>query len=105
MNQPLTTRTRLLVELVTDEAIKARVLALFESEGALFGPPTVEVFERVRFSVIKLALQDRKMLKVAESQYRIDTRDLLVSAGFANDLRAHEDWCESILRNIDAKHL
>jgi hypothetical protein len=99
---PITKRTHQLIELIFDQAIKARVLALFENDTALFGPPTVEVLERVRFSVLKLAMQGPEQLKVAEELYRIDTRDLLVNAEFANDARAHEKWCKSLLDGPDA---
>jgi hypothetical protein len=97
MSQPLTNRTKQLIERIADQSVKAEILALFESEGALYGPPTVEVLERVRFSVVKLAMQGHEKFKGAERLYRTDTRDLLVAAGFANDLKAHENWCETIL--------
>jgi len=102
MIQPLTRRTRQLIELISDQTAKTRVLALFETDGALFGPPTVEVWERVRFAVIKLAMRGPESLGVAEALYRIDTRDLLVNAEFANDLRAHEQWCKGRLERPDA---
>ncbi|NOS82559.1 MAG: hypothetical protein E8D46_00225 [Nitrospira sp.] len=97
-----TKRTYQLIELISDRAIKARVLALFENDAALFGPPTLEVLERVSFSVLKLAMQGPEQLKVAEELYRIDTRDLLMNAEFANDVRAHEKWCKSLLDDPDA---
>jgi len=99
MNHPLTERTRQLIERITDEAIKTRILALFENEGAFYGPPTIKVWERVFFAVIKVALQGSEGFKNAEDLYRIDTRDLLVSAGFADDLAVHEKWCQTILKN------
>lgn len=103
MIQPLTHRTRQLVELISDQAAKARVLALFETDAALFGPPTVEVWERVRFAVIRLAMQGPQALGAAEALYRIDTRDLLVNAEFADDLKAHEKWCKSLLERPAAR--
>lgn len=96
MNPPLTPRTRQLIELITDEAAKARVLALFTSPVEAFGPP-----ERIWFAVIKLAMEGRQHLKNAEAWYRIDPRDLLMNAGFGFDPDAHEDWCESVLQNPD----
>ena len=93
----MTARTRQLIELIDDPAVRAEVTALFENDGALYGPPTAEVLEHVRFSVIKLAMQGPKMLQVAGELYRVDTRDLLVNAEFADDLTAHEKWCESML--------
>ncbi len=70
---------------------------MFEYDGALYGPPTVEVLERVRFSVIKLAMQGPRLFKVAAELFHIDTRDLLVEAEFADDPIAHEEWCRSML--------
>lgn len=70
---------------------------IFEKSGALYGPPTPGVIERVRFAVIKLAMQGSENLEMAETLYCTDTRDLLVCAGFANRLDAHEIWCKSVL--------
>ena len=94
MNSPLTHRTRQLIELITDAAVKARVLALFASPVTAFGPP-----ERIWFAVIKLALEGPEHLQNAEEWYRIDPRDLLMNAGFGFDADAHEDWCRSVLQN------
>lgn len=98
MGKPLTGRTYKLIKLIEDPAIQSEVLTLFESDGALYGPPTTEVLERVRFAVIKLAMQGRQMFLVAVTLYNIDTRDLLVNAEFASDLQAHNKWCESMLQ-------
>jgi hypothetical protein len=95
----LTDRTQSLISLIDDAKIRAEVKALFEKEGALYGPPTTDVLERVRFSVLKLAMQGPKRFLLAAKLYSADTRDLLVSADFANDLNAHQKWCESILKN------
>ena len=97
MGNALTDRTRQLIRLIDDLSIQAEVKMLFKNNGALYGPPTTEVMERVRFSVIKLAMQGPEMFKVAAELYRVDTRDLLVNAEFANDLMAHEKWCQSLL--------
>lgn len=102
MNQPLTQRTHQLIERIADPSVRARVVALFEKDCALCGPPTTEAWERVRFSVIKLAMEGLEMLTVGEELYRIDTRDLLVNAEFADDVRAHETWCASLLDDPDA---
>jgi hypothetical protein len=92
-----TDRTRQLVEKLPDEDTKHRVLALFEREPALFGPATVDVVERVHVAVIRLAFDGSAGMAVAERLYREDTRDLLVSAGFAHDLQAHHAWARSVL--------
>jgi len=97
MDIELTERTVRLLERIGDEAVKARLLALFRKQGALYGPPTEAVLERVRFAVIKLAMEGPARQEYAEQLYRIDTRDLLMAAGFGTSLRAHESWCEDVL--------
>lgn len=102
MSKPLTDRTRQLITLIDDSTLRAKVAGLFQEDGALYGPPTVEVLERVRFAVIKLAMQGAEMFDVAAQLFRADTRDLLVNAEFADDVRAHERWCEATLETDDA---
>jgi len=97
MQVELTERTQRLLDRIGDEAARARLLALFHRQGALYGPPTEAVLERVRFAVIKLAMEGPARLEYAEQLYRIDTRDLLMAAGFGTSLRAHESWCEDVL--------
>jgi hypothetical protein len=94
---PLTARTRRLLALVQDPTTRARLERLFEQPAALIGPPTEQELERVRFAAIKLAMEGERALGAAETLYRVDVRDLLVSAEFASDTRAHERWCESLL--------
>jgi hypothetical protein len=101
MSSDLTSRTRRLLALIGDEVIKAQILRIFETKAALYGPPTVAVLERVRFSVIKLAMQHPHGIKLAENLYGADTRDLLVNAEFATDLEAHEKWCEVMLQGSE----
>lgn len=96
-----TIRTQQLIEMIDNAIVQAKIIELFDSEGALYGPPTVEVSERVRFSVIKLAMQGLEMYEVAAELFRVDTRDLLVMARFADDLTAHERWCEEMLSAKD----
>lgn len=48
--------------------------------------------ERVRFAVLKLSEGNRyKLLRAVQLAQR-DWRDLLVAAGFANDVQAHKSW-------------
>ena len=102
MSAVLTDRTRALLALVPDQDVRQQILQLFEAAPALSGPPVAEVLERVRFAVIKLALRAPDGLKIAARLYQIDTRDLLVSAEFATDLTAHEQWCARMLNRSDA---
>jgi hypothetical protein len=48
--------------------------------------------DRFRFAVLKLSAGDwAKLLKAIELA-KLDKRDLLVAAGFANDPQAHTAW-------------
>jgi hypothetical protein len=99
-------RTNRLLALVPDQAIRARIEALFaEGPGIYREAPS----ERLKFAIIKLALagpgtgrRQRQGIDIAEKLYRADWRDLLVSAEFATDLQAHEKWCDSMLKTSDA---
>ena len=94
MGKELTERTQRLIALIDSPDVRAQVTALFETEAEL-------VSERLRFAVIKLALQGPQMFRVAAELFRVDWRDLLVNAGFADDLEAHEKWCKAVLTARD----
>jgi hypothetical protein len=55
-------------------------------------PNFVELIERIRFAVLKLSHGDLNALGRAIDLAKLDRRDVLVAAGFANDLAAHESW-------------
>ena len=97
----LTERTKLLIEKVPDQAVQGKLVALFEKDAALFGPPTTDVLERVRFAAIRLAFEGERQFEIASNLYIIDTRDLLMCAEFANDVHAHENWCHKVLEQAD----
>lgn len=48
--------------------------------------------ERVRFAALKLSRGDLEQLRKAVALAEKDWRDVLVAAGFADDLRVHESW-------------
>lgn len=48
--------------------------------------------ERVRFAALKLSGGVLSRLREAVRLAQTDARDLLVAAGFGDDVRAHEDW-------------
>ena len=48
--------------------------------------------ERVRFAALKLSGGELVNLQEAVKLAKEDWRDLLVSAGFADDLHAHKNW-------------
>jgi len=51
--------------------------------------------ERVRFSALKLSVGNIDKLKDAINLAKQDWRDLLVAAGFADDITAHRRWVPS----------
>jgi hypothetical protein len=48
--------------------------------------------ERIRFAVIKLAKESSMSIDSAVELAQKDWRDLLMAAGFGNELDAHEKW-------------
>jgi len=51
--------------------------------------------ERIRFAALKLAQEKTMSLESAIELAQTDWRDLLMSAGFGNELNAHAKWAES----------
>ncbi len=48
--------------------------------------------DRIRFAALKLSKGDLERLQEAVRLAKIDWRDLLVAAGFANDINIHQSW-------------
>ena len=48
--------------------------------------------ERIRFAVLKLSAGDLEKLKVWVKDAQHDWRDVLMDAGFGEDIKAHERW-------------
>ena len=57
---------------------------------------TPEQIERIRFGVLKLAHENALELNAALRLAQKDWRDLLVSAGFGQDLSAHKEWAKRV---------
>ncbi|HEX2675093.1 MAG TPA: hypothetical protein VHM19_00600 [Polyangiales bacterium] len=53
---------------------------------------TPESLERIRFAALKLSGGDLARLFDVIRLAQVDWRDVLLAAGFADDLRAHERW-------------
>ena len=53
---------------------------------------TPQDLERIRFAALKLSNGDLSRLQEAAKVAGEDWRDVLVAAGFADDIRAHESW-------------
>ena len=48
--------------------------------------------ERIRFATLKLSNGDLARLREAIESAQFDSRDVLMEAGFGQDVRAHEAW-------------
>ena len=55
-----------------------------------------EQMERIRFAALKLGVERQGGLDAAIDLANTDWRDLLMAAGFGEDLNAHEKWYQSI---------
>lgn len=76
-----------------DREAASSLLAENCAEGLSWpGGGTPESLERVRFGVLKLSEGDLDHLLEAIQLAQTDWRDLLVAAGFANDIEAHWAW-------------
>ncbi|MBA6294828.1 hypothetical protein [Colwellia sp. MB02u-9] len=52
--------------------------------------------ERIRFAVLKLSTDSKTNLEKAIKLANSDWRDLLMAAGFGDDLDSHKKWFESV---------
>ena len=57
-----------------------------------------EELERIRFAVLKVSDEQINKLLEAVCLAQIDWRDLLVRAGFENDISLHEIWANMCLK-------
>ena len=80
-------RTLLVEQLLVDEC---------RDNLPLYKPATPEGLERIRFAVLKIRHGDQDKLLEAILLARRDWRDVLVWAGFANDLEAHSAWAKDL---------
>jgi len=55
-----------------------------------------EQMERIRFAVLKISNETAGDLHTAIKLANTDWRDLLIAAGFGEDLNAHKIWYQSI---------
>ncbi len=53
--------------------------------------------ERIRFAAVKVSEGQTSKLVDAVYLAQVDWRDLLVAAGFANDVNAHREWSDKVL--------
>ena len=57
---------------------------------------TPEQLERIRFAVLKLDIEKKVDLESAIELAQTDWRDLLMSAGFGEDIEAHKVWAKCV---------
>lgn len=95
-NVPLSDDTKRRVEVLFAESKRAAATQMLVEEcgdNLPFneGQGPVEL-ERIRFAALKLSAGSLTELREAISLAKIDWRDVLVSAGFGNDVAAHRSW-------------
>ena len=56
-----------------------------------------ERLERIQLAILKLSNGEVDRFLAAAELARLDWRDVLVAAGFGNDLNAHLEWADNIL--------
>jgi hypothetical protein len=59
---------------------------------------SAELIERIQLAVLKLSKGETDRLRDTIGLARRDWRDVLVAAGFANDLSAHIKWAQEICK-------
>lgn len=89
------TRERLMAVFRAHDAPEAERLLVEECAETLplLGEPATPAgLERVRFAALKLCGGELQRLREAVVLAQADWRDLLMAAGFADDVHAHENW-------------
>jgi hypothetical protein len=94
---PLSELTREHVARLFPAAAQSEAAALLEEDCGdalpLLGHrATPQSLERVRFAALKISDGDLTQLRRAVELAKLDWRDLLVAAGFADDVHAHLKW-------------
>lgn len=92
LSEPTTARVR---ALFSPEDLGRAIRLLEEDCGAnlpFCESATPESAERIRFAALKLSRGDLGELRSIVEHARIDWRDVLVWAGFGDDVEAHRRW-------------
>jgi hypothetical protein len=92
MSAPLTTATRQRITILFGPNDIELVSSLLTDECGPNLTKYPELLERIRFAVLKLSHGDLNALGRAIDLAKVDWRDVLVGAGFGNDIKAHESW-------------
>lgn len=95
----LSPRTDQAIELLFEPDARTRVRKILEKECGTealgCSGKTPEEMERIRFAVLKLGMKNATDFDDAVSLAKADWRDLLIAAGFGEDLEAHKKWWRS----------
>jgi len=96
MNARLTVETKRRIDALFVPGQRDEVTRLLQDECGN-NLPLLENFdevqlERFRFAALKLSAGSLPKLHDAVRLAKVDWRDLLVAAGFANDINAHKQW-------------
>lgn len=98
---PLSPDTTALVDKLFAPPRRAEARVLLEERCGINLPCLADLdarqLERYRFAALKLSAGDLEQLGRAVALSQLDWRDLLVNAGFADDLLAHRAWCAQVL--------
>jgi hypothetical protein len=92
----LTEATRERISALFSDADTGRVEALLLSRCGenlpLVSPVYVQLVERIRFAVLKLSDGRFEELEIHIGEASRDWRDVLMAAGFGEDIEAHLEW-------------
>jgi hypothetical protein len=84
------------IEILFPEAERAEAAAMLVSECGDNLPYAKELgsegIERIRFAALKLSSGSLERLRESVWLAKVDWRDVLVFAGFGNDVQAHLHW-------------
>jgi hypothetical protein len=98
---PLTAKVERIAKHIFRADLLITVLHILETECGtnlpLCDDSTPEGMERLRFAALKVSNGDMSLFREAIDLAKLDWRDLLVWAQFADDLDAHNQWAKSIL--------
>ncbi len=95
----LSHRTEQIIEHYITPDARATMRGRLEGECGIeaLGCPgwTPEEMERIWFAVLKLGMKNDSAFESAITLAKTDWRDLLMAAGFGEDLEAHNKWWQS----------
>jgi hypothetical protein len=96
MPPPLTPETIRRVDLLFPPELREEVIRILEDECGnnlpFLAKADAKKLERFRFAALKVSRGQLDRLRSAVALGKLDWRDLLMSAGFGNDITAHNRW-------------